>query len=260
MSPGSETDNDKVDLMLHFQRLHQQMEAHLGVSRNLDLHGPSFGESTELCWLKFFEEYLPKRYCIDKAFVIDSHGDRSRQIDVVIFDRQYSPFLLNHFGSKIVPAESVYAVFEIKQELNLGYVREASEKIKSVTDLYRTSVPFVSNQGVQIPTEPKDIIGGILTTSTSWTSTLEERVEASLQTAAADYGYQIDLGCTLDRGAFEVLGKSPVDVRVSNPNIGLVAFLFILVEKLRKLGTVPAMDLESYSSGFWTNDSRPENE
>lgn len=32
--------------------------------------------------------YLSKRYCADKAFVIDSIGNISDEIDIVIYDRQ----------------------------------------------------------------------------------------------------------------------------------------------------------------------------
>jgi hypothetical protein len=48
------------------------------------------------------------------AHVVDRLGAFSEQIDVAVFDRQYSPFIFYYQGQTIIPAESVYAVFEAK--------------------------------------------------------------------------------------------------------------------------------------------------
>ena len=53
--------------------------------------------------------YLPHRYQAETAHVVDSRGAFSQQIDVVVFDRQYSPFIFKFQRQTIVPAESVYA-------------------------------------------------------------------------------------------------------------------------------------------------------
>jgi hypothetical protein len=42
--------------------------------------------------------------------VVDSNGDFSQQIDVLVFDRQYSPLIFEYEGQTVIPAESVYAV------------------------------------------------------------------------------------------------------------------------------------------------------
>jgi hypothetical protein len=49
--------------------------------------------------------YLPKRYQADKAFVVDSTGTFSEQIDVVIYDQQILALSFNMKGQIIVPAE-----------------------------------------------------------------------------------------------------------------------------------------------------------
>jgi hypothetical protein len=72
------------------------------------------------------------------AHVVDSNGNFSDQIDVVLFDRHYSPYILNFQQQKILSAESAYAVFEAKQSINLNEVRYAQEKIASVRRLNRT--------------------------------------------------------------------------------------------------------------------------
>jgi len=52
------------------------------------------GAATEHHWLELFSRDLPRRYRATPAFIIDSSGRRSRQIDVAIFDNLYSPPLL----------------------------------------------------------------------------------------------------------------------------------------------------------------------
>jgi hypothetical protein len=58
-------------------------------------------------------EILPSRYQVSKGFVVDSDSMRSEQIDVIIHDRVFSPLLWEDGGYMYVPAESVYAVFEV---------------------------------------------------------------------------------------------------------------------------------------------------
>lgn len=62
---------------------------------------------------------------VDKATIIDSAGNQSEQIDLVIYDAQYSYLVFTQGNRKLIPAESVYAVFEVKQELNKAYIEYA---------------------------------------------------------------------------------------------------------------------------------------
>ena len=93
-------------------------------------------------------DHLPHRYQADRAFVIDSHGECSEQIDVVIYDRQYSPFLYNQANQRYIPAESVYAVLEVKQDLSREHRLYAGGKAASVRRLHRTSAPIPYAEGI----------------------------------------------------------------------------------------------------------------
>ena len=77
-----------------------------------------------------------------KAFVIDSTDTTSQQLDIVIYDRQYTPLIINQDGTLVIPAESVYAVFEAKQSIDASQVDYAAKKIASVRALHRTSLPI----------------------------------------------------------------------------------------------------------------------
>ena len=56
-------------------------------------HNGKLGEANEQSFIKLLREYLPKRYAIDSGIIIDSQGKTSDQIDIVIFDPQYTPQL-----------------------------------------------------------------------------------------------------------------------------------------------------------------------
>lgn len=73
--------------------LQEQFEGSLRGSRLAVSHPGARGEASEEDWLRLLKNHLPQRYQADRAFVIDSNGAISEQIDIVIYDRQYSPFL-----------------------------------------------------------------------------------------------------------------------------------------------------------------------
>ncbi|SRR6266568_2284630 len=112
--------------------LHENIEHRLEIARKTLGHAGTKGDGSENVWLELFQTYLPTRYRAEKAHVVDSRDKFSQQIDVVIFDRQYSPFIFDHAGQKVIRAESVYAVFEAKQSINVEVIRYAQEKIGSV--------------------------------------------------------------------------------------------------------------------------------
>jgi len=105
--------------------LHNNIENQLKIGRAALNHPTDKGDAAEAVWLEMLSLYLPKRYRAAKAHVVDSDGNFSEQIDVLVFDRQYSPFIFSFWGSTVVPAESVYAVFEVKQTINLENIRYA---------------------------------------------------------------------------------------------------------------------------------------
>lgn len=119
--------------------LHDDIEHRLKTARESFCHPGTKGDASEAVWVELLQSYLPRRYQVETAHVVDSMGAFSEQIDVVVFDRQYSPFIFHFGGQIIIPAESVYAVFEAKQAINAGHVSYAQQKAVSVRRLHRTS-------------------------------------------------------------------------------------------------------------------------
>ena len=110
-------ENKIIDIADLFRHLQEDMICSLTVNRQIP-HSGAKGNATELRWLDFFSGYFPRRYNFSKGFVIDSRGNLSDEIDIIVYDRQYSPFFFNKDGILYIPAESVYAVFEVKQKID----------------------------------------------------------------------------------------------------------------------------------------------
>ena len=202
------------------------MLAQLSVGRLFE-HASTAGAAAERHWLQLFDRYLPKRYRAAPAFVIDSTGRRSRQIDIAIFDNLYTPPLFPHSSGLHLPAESVYAVFEVKPTFSRQWLRDAAEKAASVRSLLRTSVSVIGRPA----SKPQPILAGLLATSSVWTA----RTFASNLRRCN----QLDLGCCLEHGSFE-------DNHISSPDDSLVFFIIRLLDRLRAMGTAPAIDWGSY--------------
>jgi hypothetical protein len=122
--------------------LHEDIQQRLSIVRKSFNHPDTKGDASEAVWIELLDKYLPRRYQAATAHVVDSKGAFSQQIDVVVFDRQYSPFIFNYQNQTIIPAESVYAVFEAKQAADAEVVAYAQEKVASVRRLHRTSLPI----------------------------------------------------------------------------------------------------------------------
>ena len=193
------------------------------------------------------DKFLPSRYQCSAAFVLDANGDVSDFIDVVIHDRHYCPLLFEQNGQKYVPAESVYAAFETKQELDKANIEYAAAKGASVRRLHRTNIPFQHAGGVQKPRPLFEIITGVLATQSDWKPAFSDSfVEAIKSTAGADT--HLDIGCALRHGAFDIdwTAEEPPKMTISEAESSLMFFLMRLFGSLQALGTVPAIDLAAY--------------
>ncbi|MDP2316688.1 MAG: hypothetical protein Q8P41_27585 [Pseudomonadota bacterium] len=230
-----------------FGSLQERLQASLKVARAVIGHPGTKGDACEGDWVGMLGMHLPARYSVSKAFVVDCDGAISDQLDVVIYDRQYSPLLFQHGTCLYIPAESVYGVMEVKQDLTREHVLYAGEKIASVRRLRRTSTAITHAGGTFKPREPIPILGGLLATTSGWTP----GIGAPLVAALADLprGHEIDVGCALDAGGFEVgwtdAGLGPVNA--SDAPHALVWFFLRLLTRLQALGTVPAMDIGEYA-------------
>ena len=159
----------------------RQKSKELNTALGLELgHPVSQGDLSEGKWIRFLRSFLPNRYEVSKGFVFDSTGGVSEQIDLIVFDPLHSPLIHEtENGEKYVTAESVYAVFEVKQKANKTNVDYAGKKIKSVRNLKRTSRSMISLGKAVSARSLTHIIGGLLTTESINQDDLKKHLSAS---------------------------------------------------------------------------------
>ncbi|MCO5259729.1 MAG: hypothetical protein M9916_06260 [Crocinitomicaceae bacterium] len=264
--------SNKIDIKMLFGGLQSQMNAQLNTNREFITHPGSKGDALENAWIEWLSKYLPNRYSVDKAIVIDHEGNTSHQMDIVIYDNWFTPFIFSQNGFHYIPAEGVYAVFEVKPDLKgnvdgKSYIEYAALKIESVRTLKRTSTKMI-NSGADVPARPlTKILGGILTSTNTIknVSTIEKHIKAHTGLKS------IDFGCVADYGSFyvEYDGEEDITLRreedfdkryldyysnrtfkgvsFSKPENSLVTFFMQLTRYLQQaIGTVPAINLQSY--------------
>lgn len=242
--------NNTVDLNLIFNGIQEQMKSSLNMVRSEIQHPGAKGIVNEESWRQLLVDYLPTRYNVEKAFIIDSDGNISQEIDLVIFDRQYTPLLFKANGATYIPIESVYMVLEVKQEISKSNIEYAGKKAESVRLLNRTSAPIVDAGILKEPRPLFEIPAGILALDSDWNPPFGDsfiKVIQSLETNC-----RINFGCVLNQGTFQLrYSKDTVpESTISKRENSLISFLFQLLQMLQQLGTVPAVKYSEYSKNI----------
>lgn len=264
-----------IELSSLFNGLQQQMISQLNTNRSFITHSGSKGDALENAWIEWLRNYLPSRYSVDKAIIIDSNGNTSDQIDIVIYDNWFTPFLFKQNGFYYIPAEGVYAVFEVKPDIkgnskDLNYIEYAGKKIQSVRQLKRTTTGII-NAGKPMDARPlTKIVGGILTSTNSFSHENNNTIEEHLKNLTGLKS--IDFGCIADYGSFyiEYDGQEEIKskefeqrylnyynnrtykkITFSESNVSVVSFFLQLTRYLQQsIGTIQAIDLNAYSTNI----------
>jgi len=223
--------------------LHEDIEKRLSIARKSLAHPGTKGDASETVWLQLLDTYLPTRYRATKAHAVDSNGEFSQQLDVVVFDRQYSPFIFHYEGQTIIPAESIYAVFEAKQTINAALVAYAQQKVASVRRLHRTSLPIPHAGGTFPAKIPAHILGGLLTFESDWNPPLGQSIVHAL--SAGDANGSLELGCVAAHGTF--CRDEAGSYTVTQQGKPATAFLLELISRLQIIATVPMIDVKAYA-------------
>lgn len=236
-----------------FLQKQRHLLAALEIVPELTAHGTTIGDDSEANWSRVLAEFLPGRYGVAKGQVMDADGNTSEQIDLLIYDTQYTPLLAKtSAGDLFVPAEAVYAVFEVKQQMDKPLMDYAGRKIASVRRLRRTSVPIPHAGGTYDPKIPIEIIGGMVTTRNGW-SDLQGKAAVNAIMGLND-DRRIDIGCAIRSVSFDRPDGDGAEPEYSEEDTTLIFFLFRLFRRLQRLGTVAALDVNAYTNRLDLSD------
>jgi len=246
----------KFDIAAAFRNKEMAMRASFLAIRNVTDHGTTRGDECEADWIGLLRDFLPTRYLVGPIFAVDHTGAMSEQIDVAIYDTHFSPqWFGTANGTRFVPVESVYAVFEVKPAFNSEYIRAARQKIASVRKLNRTCESVVHKGGTYEKTNitPAPIIGGILTTRQEITN---DPVGKMLETQPGDPHAPnfLNIGICLDGFTFDYTpqvspsGGITVPLETSLAGHQLIHFAIRLFRQLQAVGSVPAVEMNKYEA------------
>lgn len=234
----------KTFLQQSFAMQQVMLKTQLEMSSTSVTHNGTMGDVNEKHFIEIIKQYMPDRYAVDTGIIVDSYGKTSDQIDVVIFDNQYTPTLLDQQNHRFIPAESVYAIFEVKPTINKTYLDYAGEKAASVRKLHRTSVPIFHAGGTHSAKTHFSIIAGIVATRIEWTDNFGKYF-TKIHNSLSDI-QKLDCGLAVSGASFDTFDADKSLTTRSNQNT-LMFFLFRLLQKLQSLGTVPAIDWNAYA-------------
>ena len=127
-----------------------------------DLHASDIraaGNEVELSVRRFFEQMLPKRFCVTHGHLIDRNGAVSPQLDIIISDNTSIPSLLTTSdGTHYIPIESVYAVGEIKSTFSKGAIEAFARTLHSIREeMFRPPIENTFHGGLRDTTSIRDI-------------------------------------------------------------------------------------------------------
>lgn len=129
------------------------------IFQNADKDPGTAGDQGEENWAKNFKDWIPTYYkIVTKGRIINSDGDLSPQVDILILHPAYPNYLLD---KKHYLADGVIAAFECKTTLKAQHIAEAFESSKKVKN-------FRKRFGSPYKELNSPIIFGLLAHSHSW--------------------------------------------------------------------------------------------
>lgn len=174
-------------------------------------HGVLSGGAREARWIAFFRKIIPQKFSIEQGvMIIDSNGNVSKEVDIAVFDNQYTPYLFQYGTLKFIPIEAVAVVVECKSTTwNENGLKDWSESISRLKTANTGISRMVSGYAMQI-------------TNTSQPSTRPIKILASMRTNPTE----VTLEKNDDYFDFLVYesneeGRSTIEVKIPNESKSL---------------------------------------
>ena len=136
-----------------------KLKAEIDRIRDSIPHSAEIGSSIEKCIRSALQEVLPGKIGVADGFVIDSDGEVSKQMDIVLYDKLGTPIISSSDGARVFPVETTYACGEIKTQLNASTLQDTFEKCSSYKNLSRKAYVEAEGKDFILSTSKTDIKG-----------------------------------------------------------------------------------------------------
>lgn len=147
---NSESTHAIQQLMANYENLAHSLVDQLQFS--VPNHGLTTGINREIVWMDIFERIIPSKFCIDQGvFIIDSHGNLSREVDIAIFDEMYTPYIFRFGKIKMIPIEAVAVAVQCKstdiEDANI-WAESISSLNTSLDSCVRIMTGLIDNENI----------------------------------------------------------------------------------------------------------------
>jgi hypothetical protein len=136
--------------------------------RNLLEHPGERGALVERGFLEVLSNHIPEGFGVTSGFVVDSLGNASRQIDIIVYSKAMTPFVFRGAIS-VIPIECVIMALEIKSHINSEAIKDAAQKGTSIKKLSRSAFttpwPFAGDITDESVPKPQFVIAGLTSVS-----------------------------------------------------------------------------------------------
>jgi hypothetical protein len=117
--------------------------------------------------IDLLKEFLPAKYGIGSGIIVDRNGKESKQIDIIIYDKNQPNYSLSKY-SRIFLVDQVIAAIEVKTTYTVSSLRQALQNIQTVRELeysqeswydtYKDHNDIILKREKCIPSSPLGII------------------------------------------------------------------------------------------------------
>lgn len=88
---------------------------------------------------EYLEKYLPGNIGIANGECISTDGRVSPECDVILYEKNTTPYLIHKDGYQVFPIECVYGVIEIKSKLDRSQLKDSVDKIIEIKSMPKTA-------------------------------------------------------------------------------------------------------------------------
>ena len=154
---GNKSNAKKVieDIKENYRKM--EMEIATQLNYQVNNHHLTAGTHREEIWVDFFRRIVPKKFNIARSvFIIDSQGSVSNEVDIAIYDEQYTPYVFNYGHIKFIPVEAVAAVVQCKsQNLDKNTLEEWAESLDTLKTSKNSIVRLATYTHIGLNSESK---------------------------------------------------------------------------------------------------------
>ncbi len=122
-------------LKTYYTGVLKRIRAEVDLLNKIIPHNVTKGSQNEEAIKNLIKSFIPKKYSVGSGIIIDSFGNSSKQIDIIIYDSFLYPSLFSQSSTAIYPVETVLGTIEIKTYLDEKQLLSSFENTKSVRKL-----------------------------------------------------------------------------------------------------------------------------